>query len=227
VKVTPLGRVALPSLRVGGVGKEWPVLTVKLPALPTLNVVWSALVMLGASSTVRMKVWVAFGATPLLAVIVKVYVPPVPLAGVPARVAVPSPLSTKVTPLGRVALPSLSAGGVGNEWPVVTLKVPLCPTVKVVALPLVIEGGSSTVSVKLWVPFGVTPLLAVMVKLYVPPVPAAGVPLRTPAELRVTPEGSVPLSLKVGAGNPSAVTLKVPLCPTVKVVLFALVMVGG
>ena len=47
-----------------------------------------------------------------------------PAAGVPASVAVPSPLSTKVTPVGRAPV-SLSAG-VGNPV-VVTVNVPSVP----------------------------------------------------------------------------------------------------
>ena len=58
--------------------------------------------------------------------------------------------------------------------------------------------------------------------------PAPGVPLRTPvAELNVTPLGSVPPSLKLGAGNPVTVTVNVPAVPTVNVVLFALVIAGA
>jgi len=63
---------------------------------------------------------------------------------------------------------------------------------------------------------------------YVLPVPAAGVPLSTPlVELRVTPVGNAPVSLNVGAGKPVAVNVKVPAVPTVKVVLVALVNIGG
>ena len=57
---------------------------------------------------------------------------------------------------------------------------------------------------------------------------AAGVPPRTPVEeLNVTPEGSAPDSDKVGAGIPVAVTVNEPAEPTVKVVLFTLVIAGG
>ena len=56
-----------------------------------------------------------------------------------------------------------------------------------------------------------------------PPVPAAGVPLRTPVLDNVTPEGRAPVSLNVGAGKPVPVTEKEPAVPTVNVVLFALV----
>ena len=76
---------------------------------------------------------------------------------------------------------------------------------------------------------GVTPLAAVKVRLYVPPVPAAGVPLKTPvAALKVTPLGSVPpVKESVGAGTPLAVTVKVPAVPTTNVVLFVLVNAGA
>ena len=43
------------------------VVTVNVPAVPTVKVVASALVIAGASSTVRVKVWVASGLTPLAA----------------------------------------------------------------------------------------------------------------------------------------------------------------
>ena len=104
----------------------------------------------------------------------------------------------------------------------VTVKVPAMPTVKVVALPDVIDGAAEaafTVSVKPWVASGVVPLAAVMVITYVPFDPMIGVPDSTPVvELRVTPLGSGPVSEKVGAGLPEAVTVKVPALPTVKVV---------
>ena len=83
------------------------------------------------------------------------------MSGVPDSVAVPSPLSTKVTPLGNVPL-SLSAALAGKLWPVVTVKLPSVPTVNVVWSALVIDGASSSVSVKTWVASGVTPLVAVM-----------------------------------------------------------------
>ena len=71
VKVTPPGSAPV-SLKVVAAGKWWPVVTVKLPAVPTVNAAVLALVIAGASVTVRVKVWVALGATPLLAVIVTV-----------------------------------------------------------------------------------------------------------------------------------------------------------
>jgi hypothetical protein len=56
---------------------------------------------------------------------------------------------------------------------------------------------------------------------------AAGVPLSTPAGVKVTPAGSAPASLKAGAGDPVAVAWNVPAAPTVNVVLAALVMAGA
>lgn len=65
-----------------------------------------------------------------------------------------------------------------------------------------------------------------IVMLYVPPVPVAGVPLRTPA-LKVTPLGKDPDSLIVGTGNPVAVIANDPAVPAVNVVLPPLVIAGG
>ena len=59
-----------------------------------------------------------------------------------------------------------------------------------------------------------------------PPVPAPGVPLSTPA-VKLTPLGSVLVVLKVGTGKPVAVTVNVPARPTVNAVLVKLVMAGA
>lgn len=226
--VTPEGSVAPPSLRLG-VGVP-DVVMLNVPAVPTVNVVLFALVMTGAVLTVSVKLCVALLPTPLLAVIVNGYDPFVPDAGVPLRVAVPFPLSTNVTPEGSVAPPSLSDGFGKPE--VVTLNVPAAPAVNVVLLALVIAGAWSTVSVKFCVALLPTPLLAVMVNEFVPPVPAPGVPLRvavpSPLSTKLTPEGNVaPPSLRVGFGKPVVVTVNVPADPTVNVVLLALVIAGA
>ena len=63
-----------------------------VPAVPTVKVAALALVIVVASSTVKVNVWVASGAVVLWAVTVSEYDPPDPAAGVPARVAVPSPV---------------------------------------------------------------------------------------------------------------------------------------
>src|SRR3954453_11088109 len=136
------------------------VVTANVPAAPTVKVVLLPLVMAGACCTVSVKFCVAFGATPLLPVMTIGYVPPVPAFGVPARVAVPLPLSVKVTLAGRPPV-SLRATLTGKPV-VVTLNVPAAPTVKVVLAPLVIAGAWFTTSVKFCVAFGATPLLPVM-----------------------------------------------------------------
>jgi hypothetical protein len=72
VKVTPLG--SAPDLVMDGVGDP-VVVTVKLPTVPTVNVVLLALVIVGevcAVLTVSVKLWLAGEPTPLLAVIVRV-----------------------------------------------------------------------------------------------------------------------------------------------------------
>jgi hypothetical protein len=155
--VTPLGRAPV-SLN-DGVGVP-VVVTVKLAAVPTVNVVVLALVIVGAWFTVSMKLWVAAVPIPLLAVRFRVYVPPDPPAGVPLSVAVPSPLLTNATPFGRAPV-SLN-DGVGVPV-VVTVKLPAAPTTNVVVFALVIAGAWFTVRVKLWVAAVPTPLLAVIV----------------------------------------------------------------
>src|SRR6202000_2678026 len=133
---------------------------VNVPATPTRNVVALALVMPGAALTVTVKVWTAFGETPLEAVIVNEWGPPAPAPGVPARVAVPLPLSVKAMPAGRAPLSDRVAVG---KPVVVTVNVPAVPTRNVVLLALVMAGASSTVSVKVWTAFGRAPLAAVIV----------------------------------------------------------------
>src|SRR5713226_7723922 len=161
--------------------------------------------------TVKVKLWLAGVPTPLLAVIVKGYAPAVPDAGVPLSVAVPFPLFLKVTPLGSA--PDSDKDGVGVPV-VVTVNVPTLPTVKVVLLALVIAGAWFIASVKPWLAGVPTPLLAVIVRGYVPPVPDAGVPpsvaVPLPLSLKVTPLGSAPVSDKDGVGVPVVVTVKVP-----------------
>ena len=58
--------------------------------------------------------------------------------------------------------------------------------------------------------------------------PAPGVPPNTPVlELKVTPLGSVPVSVRVGVGEPEAATAKDPAKPAVNVTLFKLLMTGA
>jgi hypothetical protein len=85
--------------------------------------------------------------------------------------------------------------------------------------------------VKFCVAFGRVPFEAVRVMGYVPPDEAPGVPLRVPVPLpllvRVTPDGSVPVSEMVAAGKPVVETVKVAAVPAVNVTLEADVMVGA
>ena len=221
MNVTPVGRLrGSDNAHLGH-----PVdVTVKVPAWPTVKVVPAELVIWHAWLTVRVKVWVAAGSTPFVAVIVNGYVPPEPAAGVPASVAVPSPLSVNVTPDGSGPV----SDNVELGTPVVvTVKVPAWPTVKVVPAGLVIPGAWRTERMKGWVAGGLTPFVAVIVNGYVPPEPAAGVPasvaVPSPLSVNVTPGGSAPVSDNAQLGTPVDVTVKVPAWPTVKVAWWALV----
>jgi hypothetical protein len=80
--------------------------------------------------------------------------------------------------------------------------------------------------VKPWVALGVTPFDAVTVIGKVPV--TLVVPLSTPAELNVTPLGSVPVSLNVIAvGKPVAVIVNVLGALATNDVVFALVITGA
>src|ERR1035437_147773 len=71
-----------------------------------------------------------------------------------------------------------------------------------------------------------TPLCAVNEMGKVPL--AVGVPLNTPlAVLNVTPAGSAPDTLRVGVGNPEAVTVNESAVPAVNGALFVLVIAGA
>jgi hypothetical protein len=129
----------------------------------------------------------------------------------------------KITPAGSVPLPLNVAAGAPVA---VTVNVPAVPIVNVALFALVIAGAEFTVSAKFWLAFGATPFCAAIMIGYVPL--TVGVPDTVPvAALNVTPGGSVPLSLHVGAGVPVAVTVNVPAVPIVSVALFALVIAGA
>ena len=140
----------------------------------------------------------------------------------------PSPLSVKVTPLGSAPVSERAAAG---KPLVVTVKVPALPVEKVAELPLVMPGSLVHRQGEGLVGAQPTPLSAVMMIGYVPPLPLVGVPPRvavpSPLSVRVTPPGSVPLSEIAAVGFPADVTVKVPALPTVKVVESPLVMVEG
>ena len=147
-KVTVLGSV--PDSDSAAVG-EATVMTVKVPAVPTVKVVAAAEVKVGAAFTVRVKSWVAFEPTPLLAVIDQEVGTRCPGGRCPGQ--------------GGGAVTVVDEGHAGGQGArlrqrrsrcavVVTVKVPLWPSVKVVALPEVMAGAESTVRVKCWVAFG-------------------------------------------------------------------------
>jgi hypothetical protein len=62
----------------------------------------------------------------------------------------------------------------------------------------------------------------------VPALPAPGVPLNTPvAAMKPTPVGRIPLSMRVGAGEPVAITVKLRADPNVNVTAFELMIAGA
>ena len=81
------------------------------PAWPVVNVADAGLVMAGGWSTVSTNDCVAAVPTPFVALIEKSYTPPVPDAGVPARVPAPPLLSVNVTPEGSVPVPMSEGAG--------------------------------------------------------------------------------------------------------------------
>ena len=151
-----------------------------------------------------------------------------PAAGVPARVAVPSPLSTKVTPVGSAPV-SLSAG-VGNPV-VVTVNVPAVPDGERRA----VGAGDRRRLVD-----GEREALGGVGEHAVgggdrQRVGAAGARRGRAGErgraVAVVHEGHArgqrPVSLSAGVGNPVVVTVNVPGVPVVNVVLSALVIAGA
>ena len=99
-KETPFGSAPLSDSDAVGVPVET---SVNEPALDVVKVVLLAEVMAGAASTVRVKDWVAVRAHPVGGGDGDRVAPAARRAGVPEIVAVPSPLSTKVTPLRQAA----------------------------------------------------------------------------------------------------------------------------
>ena len=113
-----------------------------MPALPWVKDVLAAEVIAAGASTVRVKDWVAGLPTPLVAVMVIGNEPVVEV--VPARVAVPSPLSTKLTPDGRA--PDSVRAGFGLPV-VVTVKDPEDPDVNAALLDEEMVGAVPTTRV--------------------------------------------------------------------------------
>jgi hypothetical protein len=120
----------------------------------------------------------------------------------------------------------------GTGEPVaITVNVAAVPIVNVVLFALVMAGAALTVRVKFCVASGDAELCALKTMLYVPSLPAAGIPARVPVPFPLstndTPVGRDPVLVNDGAGEPAVVTVKVPANPVVKVVLLALVIAGA
>ena len=112
-----------------------PVRVVDVPAV-IVGAAAVKLVIDGAATALNVNVCVAFGNVPLLAVMVIAELPAA--AAVPEIVAVPFPLSVKLTPPGSD--PVLLMAEVGLPV-VVTVNVPAVPAVNVTLLALVIAGA--------------------------------------------------------------------------------------
>jgi hypothetical protein len=116
-----------------------------------------------------------------------------------------------------------------------TVADPCWPTVSdVEPLGLPKLGTGFTVSTKLWLAVGLTPLEAVSVRGYVPPAPTGGVPAMVAVPLplfkNVTLCGRVPVwetAIPAPPGNPVVVTVKEPADPVVNVACDALVTAGA
>ena len=150
-----------------GVGLPVAVM-VKVPAVPMVNVVESALVMAGASRTggasctVMVKSCVASGRVPFEAVMLIGKLPAEPANAVPSIVAVPSPLGVKLIPDGRVPVKPTVALGTGGL--VLTVKLVNVQMTNVVLSALIIAGGGlSTNNVKVCIASGAMPFVAVTV----------------------------------------------------------------
>src|ERR1700722_13455067 len=147
---------------------------------PAKNVVPLNEVIDRGSSTVRVKTWVAAGATVLSAVKVNTNVPDVGCSGVPSSSAVPFRLPFRSKP-GFSEIPGGSVPVsvmVAFENPLVEMKnTSNSPPTKVVELAVKTTGASSPSSVNNCVDIPpACPLSAVRTRLYEPPVPTAGVP---------------------------------------------------
>ena len=130
------------------------------------------LVMVGDSSTLSVKIWLAEGLKPLAALSVKVYVPPLPTGGVPVNEPVPSPLSFSVNQAGNCAPVRLSVALGTPE--VVMAKLPAVPTAKVAAFELVKAGAVPTFRVAAMV-VAVPTTLVKTARYMLPSSPAAAV----------------------------------------------------
>src|SRR5262249_46138605 len=163
-----------------------------------------------------------------------------PTAGVPDSVAVPLPLSSKLTPVGSVPVSRIDVTS-GFSTVVVTVKLPGAPTPNVAAAALVNADDAdlpeallspglaapSTASVNACVAL---PSALVAVRFPVVEPAEVGAPeidaLAVPP-LNESPAGSAPLSVMVAVGLPLVVIENTSLEPTVNDAVDALVNVGA
>lgn len=121
-----------------------------------------------------------------------------PTAGVPLSEAVPFPLSVKFTPVGSAPVLDNAATGLPE---VVTVNVELAPTANVTLAPLVIDGGTWTVTDVVAVTVAGVVAVFVTVKVYVVVdvgETVTGVPLVTaPTPLSMLPVPPVKIAVSV------------------------------
>src|SRR5580698_453365 len=118
-------------------------------------------------------------------------------------VAVPSPLSLKVSPSGK-APDSLSAA-IGLAWLLMVIENAVPARVDLDAGMFFRTGDWVMVSVKVWLACGRIPLAAVMMNAYAPTLAAVGpvlamVAVPSPLSVKVMSAGRCPFSVRAGAG---------------------------
>ena len=153
-------------------------------------------VAVGEDVTVNVKACVASIRVLLLAVMVKLCVP----AAVVAVMVISPLVLLMVTPAGA----PVSAYAIGVVPVAVTVNVPPAPLTTDVLLAEVITGGAVTVSVKVSVALGVTPLAAPSTTIYSPAVSPAAISRRCVVPFQVILAWPEVLDM-VAVGTPVAV----------------------
>ena len=154
LNATPLGSVPL-SEKEFGAGVPVAV-TVKVPSVPTVNVVLFELVIVIGATTVSVKDCVALGTTPFCALIVTGYAPTAPATGVPLSTPV---IGFNPTPPGSV--PEIEYVGAGDPVAVIVKEL-AAPYVNAVEAALVIDGAIGETVLRVVDP-QIEPVHAVMV----------------------------------------------------------------
>lgn len=140
--------------------------------------------------------------------------------------AVPFPSSVKDRPLGSGPDSARAGGGYPVAWMV---HLSLAPSLALITGIFPMAGALVMVRVKVWVAVPLA-FLAFRISGYAPAAVFAGVPeivaVPSPLPVNLTPEGSRPVLVIVGAGEPEVVTVKVNRVPAGSVVLGLLVNAG-